>query len=424
MILIDNFAQVIAQIENERGIEKNSIISALEQSLVSAAKRKFSEDLNVFASIEPDSGETNVWVDKTVVDTYSENKENELLLDAAKAINPAVSINDTIREDLSPGSFGRLAAQTAKQVILQCIREAEKDLVLKEFTDKIGTLVTGTVQNIEGNTYLINLGKVEAFLNPYDQIKNESFNVKDRIRVYVVDINKTTRGPAIKISRSHSGLVRELFRLEVPEIDDGIIKIKSISRDPGNRTKVAVQSTNENVGAVGTCVGHMGGRIQSILKELNNEKIDILEWHEDPVQFIKNSLKPATITRVTITNPDKKEATVSVPSDQLSLAIGRGGSNVRLAVKLTGYNLDVVDDSVDGQQNAPPEGLLDRLKKDTSNQPETNDQTDGSDSESTAGSEHLNDADPPDELPSPTTGKTNGTDTQTTELSEDKPGST
>ena len=173
----------------------------------------------------------------------------------------------------------------------------------------------------------MNLGRVEAFLNPYEQVRGETFNVKDQIRVYVVDIQKTTRGPSIKISRSHSGLIKELFKLEVPEIEDNIIEIKSISRDPGNRTKIAVKSNNDNIGAVGTCVGHMGGRIQNILREINNEKIDILEWSEDPVVFIGNSLKPATITSVTITNEETREAKVVVPNDQLSLAIGKGGQN-------------------------------------------------------------------------------------------------
>ena len=351
MILIENFSQVIAQIESERGIEKGIILDAIEKALISAAKKKFSPDLNVKAVINSDSGETRLWMEKTVVDESDD--ENELSLKEAKELNSDSEIGDILEIDLEVEEFGRIAAQTAKQVILQCIREAEKDLILEEFADKVGQIVSGTVQNIEGNTYLINLGKVEAFLPPREQVPGEKFNVKDRIRVYIIDIQKSNRGPMIKISRSHTGLVRELFKLEVPEIQDNIIEIKGISRDPGRRTKIAVKSNNPSVGAVGTCVGHMGNRIQTILRELNNEKIDILEWNEDPATFISNSLKPATISNVIINDAELREATVVVPDDQLSLAIGKAGQNVRLAVKLTNWKLDISNES-DQNKSASP----------------------------------------------------------------------
>jgi N utilization substance protein A len=373
MILIENFSQVIAQIESERGLDKAVIIDAIEKSLISAAKKKYGIDLNVKAYVNEDSGEARLWMEKSVVDSYTD-QINELLLSEAQELSDDVAVGDVLEIDIDVEEFGRIAAQTAKQIILQCMREAEKDLIFSEFSDKIGDIVTGTIQNIEGNTYLVNLGKVEAFLMPREQTPGENFNVKDRIRVFVVDIQKTSRGPIIKISRSHSGLIRKLFYLEVPEIQDGIITIKSISRDPGRRTKIAVSSNNQTVGAVGTCVGHMGGRIQAILREINNEKIDILEWNEDPKIFIGNSLKPATISKVIINNQAAKEAAVVVPDDQLSLAIGKFGQNVRLAVKLTGWKLDIMSDSDYKKLNAvekPDESqsLADKIKASTAMDP-------------------------------------------------------
>jgi N utilization substance protein A len=363
MILIENFSQVIAQIESERGIERHRIIDGIEKALISAAKKKHGQELSVKAYLNEDSGEARLWMEKIVVKTIADEL-NELTLSEAQALSDDAEIGDTLEIDLDFDEFGRIAAQAAKQVVMQCIREAERDLVLNEFSDKIGQIVTGTVQNIEGNTYLINLGKIEAFLPPKEQVFGETFNVKDRIRVFVVDIQKSNRGPMVRISRSHPGLVQQLFKLEIPEIQDGIIEIKGISRDPGKRTKIAVHSHNSSVGAVGTCVGHMGGRIQAILREINNEKIDILEWDEDPKVFIGNSLKPATITNVIIDNNDVREATVIVPRDQLSLAIGKSGQNVRLAVKLTNWKLDISSDEDSEDSNAEPgQSLAERLKQ-------------------------------------------------------------
>ena len=358
MILIENFSQVLAQIESERGIEKNIILDAIEKALISAARKKYGAELNVKAYINEDSGEARLWMEKVVV-SEKEDELNEYTLAEAEELSDEVEIGDTLEIDLDVEEFGRIAAQAAKQVILQCMREAEKDLIMNEFSDKIGDIVTGTVQNIEGNTYLINLGKVEAFLPPREQAPGESFNVKDRIRVYIVDIQKNNRGPMIKISRSHTGLIRQLFHIEVPEIQDGIISIKSISRDAGRRTKIAVYSSNQTVGAVGTCVGHMGGRIQAVLREINNEKIDILEWSEDPKVFIGNSLKPATISNVIINNEETREATVVVPDDQLSLAIGKAGQNVRLAVKLTNWKLDITSESEYNKKLNPNQDVAD-----------------------------------------------------------------
>ncbi len=389
MILIENFSQVMAQIESERGIEKHIILDAIEKALISAAKKKYGAELNVKAYINEDSGEARLWMEKTVVKSY-EDELNELLLNEAEELSDDVEIGDILEIELDVDEFGRIAAQAAKQVILQCIREAEKDLVMNEFSDKIGNIVTGSVQNIEGNTYLINLGKIEAFLPPREQAQGETFNVKDRVRVFIVDIQKTTRGPVIKISRSHTGLIRQLFHLEVPEIQDGIITIKSISRDAGRRTKIAVFSNNQTVGAVGTCVGHMGGRIQAVLREINNEKIDILEWNEDPKIFIGNSLKPATISDVIINNEDTREATVVVPDDQLSLAIGKSGQNVRLAVKLTNWKLDIVSESDHNKKESGADGdsLAEKIQATSKAEGNIDDSTESNDeSESTESEE-------------------------------------
>ena len=308
MILIENFSQVIAQLESERGISKEIIIDAIEKSLISAARKKYSPNLDAKIDINTDSGETRLWLEKMVVRSFSEeNEENELLLEEAIEYDENAEVGDILEIDIEVEEFGRIAAQTAKQVILQCIREAEKDIIVSEFSNKIGQIITGTVQNIEGNTYLINLGKIEAFLPPHEQIRGESFNVNDKIRVYIIDIQKNNRGPVIKISRTHTGLIKELFKLEVPEIQDNIIEIINISRDAGKRSKISVKSNNPSIGPVGTCVGHMGGRIQAILKELNNEKIDIIEWNESIETYISNALKPSEIVKVIINSLEKEK---------------------------------------------------------------------------------------------------------------------
>lgn len=356
MILIENFAQVISQIETERGIARSRIIDAIEKALVSAAKKKYGADLFVNAYVNEDSGEARIWTEKQVVQDVVDPL-NELTLDQARDLSDDSDLGDTLEIDMEIEDLGRIAAQSAKQVIMQSIREAERDMVIDEFSDKVGQIVTGVVQNIEGNVYLINLGKIEAFLFAKEQVSGETFTVKDRIRVFVVDIHRSSRGPSVQISRSHPGLVRELFAMEVPEIQDGIIEIKSISRDAGRRTKIAVHSKNASVGAVGTCVGHMGGRIQAVLREINNEKIDILEWNEDPKVFIANSLKPAVVKTVLIENEANREATVVVPNDQLSLAIGKAGQNVRLAVKLTNWKLDITSETDEKSKSNASDGM-------------------------------------------------------------------
>lgn len=343
MIVISNFQQVTAQIEVERGVPRAILSDAIEQALVSACRRRFSESAILEAQINQDSGEVHIFRKWTVVAAVAD-PEIEKSVDEAKTISPDPVLGTTVSEEVTPDNFGRIAAQTAKQVIIQRIREAEKNTIFDELKPREGSIITGTVQRIEGANYLVNLGRVETLLTPKDQVPGEQFNVKDKIRLFLVSVNRTSRGPEVIVSRTNAGLVKKLFEMEVPEIHDGIIEVMSVSRDPGKRTKVAVKSNNPSVGAVGTCVGHMGGRIQTIIKELGSEKIDILEWSDSAKLYIANSLKPAKISEVIVTNDVAKTAVVVVPKDQLSLAIGKGGINVRLAVRLTGWNLDIMSE--------------------------------------------------------------------------------
>jgi len=356
MIVIDNLMQVANQIETERGVNKAVLFSAVEQALVAACKKKLSEEANVRCELNPETGEAKLFVTKTVVkEVLDENLE--ISLAEAKKYNSSVKVDEELEMAYNSPDFGRTAAQTAKQVIVQRLREAEKDSVFNEFQHKIGQIITGTVQRIENKNYLINLGRTEAVLTPKDQIQGEYFQVKEKVKLYVVDILKEARGNYIHVSRTHPGLLEQLFKIEIPEIQDGIIEIKSVARDPGKRAKIAVKSNSPTIGAVGTCVGQMGNRIQTIIKELGNEKIDVLEWDSSPKAFIANALKPAKISQVIIDNEAERIATVVVPNDQLSLAIGKQGVNVRLSVKLTGWKLDILSEDEYGKRTGSEKGL-------------------------------------------------------------------
>lgn len=343
MIVIDNLLQVANQIETERGVSKEILFQAIEQALIAACRKKYHEEADVRADLNYESGEVKLFLQKEIVDEVL-NNVFEISKEDAKELDPTAKLGDIIDIPVDDPDFGRMAAQTAKQVIVQRIREAEKDAVFSEFQDKIGHIITGSIQRVENRNYLVNLGRTEAILNFREQIPGETFHAKDKIKVFLVDIERESRGNLIRISRTHPGFLKELFTIEIPEIADGIIEIMSVSREPGSRSKVAVKSNNPSIGAVGTCVGQMGGRIQSIIRELNNEKIDVLEWNDDPKVFIANALKPAKISHVIIDNEEEKTATVVVPNDQLSLAIGKGGVNVRLSVKLTNWKLDILSE--------------------------------------------------------------------------------
>lgn len=332
------------QLERERGISKDVLISSLCDAMVAAYKKHMhiKEATNIEAILDEQSGEIGVFRTKLVVDEV-ENEDEQISLKNAKEIDEDVELDDEVKIEVTPDQFGRIAAQSAKQVITQRIREAERNLVLAEFMDKKGTLTTGIIQRVENRNVIVNIGKTDAIMPQKDQIPGEYYKPGNRIRVFVLNVKETTRLPQVIVSHAHSEIVRELFELEVPEIEDGIVEIKSISREAGFRTKIAVWSNDPEVDSVGACIGPRGSRIQTIVGELKNEKIDIVRYSEDPVEYIVNALSPARIVSVDILADDEysKEALVVVPDDQLSLAIGREGQNVRLAHKLTGWKIDI-----------------------------------------------------------------------------------
>lgn len=332
------------QLERERGISKDVLIESLCDAMVAAYKKHMhiKEATNIEAILDEQSGEIGVFRTKLVVNEVEDENEQISLKDA-KEIDEDVELEDEVKIEVTPDQFGRIAAQSAKQVITQRIREAERNLVLAEFMDKKGTLTTGIIQRVENRNVIVNIGKTDAIMPQKEQIPGEYYKSGNRIRVFVLNVKETTRLPQVIVSHAHAEIVRELFELEVPEIEDGIVEIKSISREAGFRTKIAVWSNDPEVDSVGACIGPRGSRIQTIVGELKNEKIDIVRYSEDPVEYIVNALSPARIVSVDILADDdySKEALVVVPDDQLSLAIGREGQNVRLAHKLTGWKIDI-----------------------------------------------------------------------------------
>lgn len=332
------------QLERERGISKEILIDSLCDAMVAAYKKHMhiKEATNIEAILDEQSGEIGVFRTKLVVNEVEDENEQISLKDA-KEIDEDVDLDDEVKIEVTPDHFGRIAAQSAKQVITQRIREAERNLVLNEFLDKKGSLTTGIIQRVENRNVIVNIGKTDAIMPQKEQIPGEYYKSGNRIRVFVLNVKETTRLPQVIVSHAHAEIVRELFELEVPEIEDGIVEIKSISREAGYRTKIAVASNDPEVDSVGACIGPRGSRIQTIVGELKNEKIDIVRWSEDPVEYIVNALSPARIVSVDILANDEysREALVVVGDDQLSLAIGREGQNVRLAHKLTGWKIDI-----------------------------------------------------------------------------------
>ncbi len=340
-----NLNEVFEELEKEKGISKEVVISSLCDAMVAAYKKhlRLKEVQNVEAFLDEQSGEIGIFKGKTVVDTV-EDEDNEISLAEAKEIDEDVELGDEVKLEVTPEQFGRIAAQAANQVLTQRIREAERNLVLNEFLDKKGTLITGIIQKVDDRrNVIVNIGKTDAIMPRKEQIPGEYYKPGNRIRVFVLNVKETTRLPQVIVSHAHPEIVRELFELEVPEIEDGIVEIKSISREAGYRTKIAVWSNDPEVDSVGACIGPRGSRIQTIVGELKNEKIDIVRYSEDPVEYIVNALSPARVVSVDIMADDETahEALVVVPDDQLSLAIGREGQNVRLAHKLTNWKIDI-----------------------------------------------------------------------------------
>ena len=332
------------ELERERGIAKDVLIASLCDAMVAAYKRhmRTKEAANIEAILDEQTGEIGVFSTKLVVNEV-EDDEIQISLEDAKEIDEDVELDDEVKIEVTPEQFGRIAAQTAKQVITQRIRDAERNNILNEFLDKKGTLVTGIIQRVENRNVIVNIGKTDAIMPQREQIPREYYKSGNRIRVFVLNVKETNRLPQVIVSHAHAEIVRELFDLEVPEIEDGIVEIKSIAREAGFRTKLAVWSNDPEVDSVGACIGPRGSRIQTIVGELKNEKIDIVRWSPDPVEYIVNAISPARVVSVDIMTDDEdtKDALVIVPDDQLSLAIGREGQNVRLAHKLTGWKIDI-----------------------------------------------------------------------------------
>jgi len=335
-----DFLLAITQLSAEKNLPKEVVLAAVETALVSAYKKdNFAVSQNVSVKINPGTGKVTVWAEKSVVEK-PEDTYRQISLEEAQRLKPEVEIEDTVMVEVTPANAGRIAAQTAKQVILQRLHEAEHSAILEEFTDKEGDIVTGMVQRIEPRQTLIDLGRTEAILPASEQVTSERYRVGQRLKVYLYEVAQTARGPKVVVSRSHPGLLRRLLELEVPEIVNGAVEIKSIAREAGSRSKIAAASRQPGIDPVGCCVGLRGIRIQNIVNELNGERIDVVLWEHNLSAFIANALSPAQVVHVDL-NEAEESATVVVPDKQLSLAIGKEGQNVRLAAKLTGYRIDI-----------------------------------------------------------------------------------
>lgn len=340
---VSEFIDAVEQLESEKGIPKDLLFEAVEAALVSAYKKNFSSLQNVRVDLNKKTGKIRVLAQKEVVERVENSLEEIALRDALK-VNPIYSIGDLVEIELTPRNFGRIAAQAAKQVVIQKIREAERDKIYEEFSNRETEVVTGIVQNTEQGNVFVNIGNTEAILPPSEQLQGRNYEPKTRIKVYVLEVKNSPKGPQVFVSRTHPGLIKRLFEAEVPEIYDGTVEIKAVSREAGQRSKIAVWSDNADVDPVGACVGPRGMRVQAIVNELDGEKIDIVLWSADPNVFVANALSPAKVTAV-VTDVEQRIANIIVPDNQLSLAIGKAGQNARLAAKLTSWKIDIVNET-------------------------------------------------------------------------------
>ena len=348
-----NLAKVLDEIEKEKGISKDILIEAIESAIISAYKKNYANSIDdIKIDISEDTGEIKVFTKKTIVQKVSEPLNEISIDDLPISDKENYNIEDTILIETTPKEFGRIAAQTAKQVIVQKIREAERNVIYEKYIDKERDIVTGVVQRIEHRNVIIDLGRTEALLLPNEQIRNEEYYKGKRIKIYILEVRKTSKNPKIFASRTHPELLKRLFELEVPEIHEGLVEIKNIAREAGKRSKVAVYSKDERVDPIGACIGDRGSRIKSIMLELKDEKIDVIRWNEDEKTLIANSLSPAKVIQVNLFEKEKT-ATVIVPDQQLSLAIGKEGQNARLAAKLTGWKVDIKSESDYKEENNP-----------------------------------------------------------------------
>ncbi|MFB5660527.1 transcription termination factor NusA [Alteribacillus sp. HJP-4] len=337
------FMDALNTLETDKGIEKEIIIEAIEAALISAYKRNFNQAQNVRVDINRDNGSIRVFARKEVVEEVFDPRL-EISMESAKEINPSYELDDVVELEVTPKNFGRIAAQTAKQVVTQRVREAERSIIYSDFIDREEDIMNGIVQRQDHRFIYVDLGKVEALLPQSEQMPNESYKHNDRIKAYITKVEKTTKGPQIVISRTHPGLLKRLFELEVPEIFDGTVEIRSVAREAGDRSKIAVYAEDADVDPVGSCVGQRGQRVQAIVDELKGEKIDIVQYSKSVFEYISNALSPSEVLDVQV-NEETKSTLVIVPDYQLSLAIGKRGQNARLAAKLTGWKIDIKSQS-------------------------------------------------------------------------------
>jgi N utilization substance protein A len=338
-----NLNHIIDQVVKDKGIDRAVLVEALEAAVLSAANKKYRNTRDLEAHFNDEIGEVEVFEFVTVVDEV-ENSYQEIDVSEAREIDPDVEIGDSLGMKMDASSFSRIAAQTAKQVIIQKVREAEREGVFNEFKDRLGELVNGIVRRYERGDLIVDLGRTEALLPHREQVPRENYRQGDRVRAYISDVRMATKGPQIILSRTHPGLLAELFRLEVPEVAEAIVEIKAVSREPGSRAKIAVVSNDPDVDPIGACVGMRGARVQNVVSELRGEKIDIINWTPDIARFACSALSPADVTRVYVDN-EEESLEIIVPDDQLSLAIGKKGQNVRLAAKLTGWKIDIMSET-------------------------------------------------------------------------------
>lgn len=333
------FINALNELEKEKRISKDVLIEAIESALVSAYRKNYGTAQNVRVDIDMESGDIDVLMKKDIVEEIKDDM-TEMTLEEAHEIDPRYEIGDAIEFRVTPKDFGRIAAQTAKQVVVQRIREAERGMIFDDYITRQGEIVTGTVERKSGETLFVNIGRAEGILPVNEQVPRERFGINERLKAYIMDVKRTTKGPQVFLSRTHPGLVKRLFELEVPEIQDGTVKIMGIAREAGSRTKIAVSTEDDDVDPVGACVGTRGSRVQSVVDELSGEKIDIIQWSDIPEELISNVLSPAKVEKVIIAK-EENCASVVVPDYQLSLAIGKEGQNVRLAARVSGWKIDI-----------------------------------------------------------------------------------
>lgn len=347
--MLPDLKRLIEQMGKDKGIDKEIIVEALETAILTAARKKLGPKVELEAHFNEEAGELEVFQFKTVVDRVLDPEMQISVEDAHRELDEEAEPGDSLGMKIEASSFGRIAVQTAKQIIIQKVKDAERDKTYDEYKDRKNEIVNGFIQRFEGGSLIVNLGRAEGIIPPSEQIYKETYKRGDRVRAYVVDVKKISKGPQIILSRTHPGFLRALFEIEVPEISEGFIDIINVAREPGNRSKISVKTNDKEIDPVGACVGMRGSRVQSVVQELRGEKIDIVPYSEDPVKYVCSALSPAKVSRVFVYE-DVKSMEVIVPDDQLSLAIGKNGQNVRLAVRLCGWKIDVKSESMLARQ--------------------------------------------------------------------------